>query len=109
MSSTEDLDLVYQCLRDGADHYILKPLKEEHLKNFTQNVYRKKHEAEVIHQLKSEQHKSTELEEKTVKLETEVAELKVVRICVQISHFNYRQLIKLWRLQYELYQRRWRH
>ncbi len=90
MSSTEDLDLVYQCLRDGADHYILKPLKEEHLKNFTQNVYRKKHEAEVLHQLKSEKHKSTELEEKTAKLESEVVELKQVPLIIWRRHADIR-------------------
>lgn len=89
MSSTEDLDMVYQCLKAGADHYILKPLKEELLKNLTQIVYRKRHEvirwkvnlpnsikAEALSQLYSEKSKSIKLEEKTAKLETEIADLK---------------------------------
>jgi response regulator RpfG family c-di-GMP phosphodiesterase len=78
MSPTEDLDMVYQCLKAGADHYILKPLKEEHLKNLTQNVYRKKQEAEVLNMLKSEKNRTNELQEKTEKLENEVEALKSV-------------------------------
>jgi response regulator of citrate/malate metabolism len=59
MSPTEDLDTVYQCLKSGADHYIIKPLKEDHLRNLFQSVYRKKQESEAIAKLNNEMTKST--------------------------------------------------
>ena len=62
MSQSEDLDMVYQCLKAGADHYMLKPLKEEHLRNLTQSVYRKKHEAEVLLQLNSQMSRAHQYE-----------------------------------------------
>lgn len=45
MSTTDDLDTVYKCLRAGADHFILKPLTEHYLKNIWQLVYLKRSRA----------------------------------------------------------------
>jgi hypothetical protein len=77
MSSTENLDIVYKCLKSGADHYILKPIKEDQLKNLWQTLYRKKQEVRVVSQLDKEKHKTSKLEEKTQKLEGEIENLKL--------------------------------
>jgi response regulator RpfG family c-di-GMP phosphodiesterase len=76
MSGTENLDIVYKCLKLGADHYILKPIKEDQLKNLWQTLYRKRQEIRVLGQLDNEKVKTISLQEKTVKLETEISELK---------------------------------
>lgn len=76
MSGTENLDIVYKCLKSGADHYILKPIKEDQLKNLWQTLYRKRQEIRVLSQLDSEKTKTTKLQEKTQKLETEISKLK---------------------------------
>jgi len=76
MSGTENLDIVYKCLKSGADHYILKPIKEDQLKNLWQTLYRKRQEVRVLTQLDSEKNKTSKLEEKTQKLEREISKLK---------------------------------
>lgn len=76
MSGTENLDIVYRCLKLGADHYILKPIKEDQLKNLWQTLYRKRQEVRVLSQLDKEKSKTTKLEERTQKLETEIARMK---------------------------------
>jgi len=76
MSGTENLDIVYKCLKSGADHYILKPIKEDQLKNLWQTLYRKRQEIRTLSQLDSEKDKTSKLEEKTQKLEREVIKLK---------------------------------
>ncbi len=76
MSGTENLDIVYKCLKSGADHYILKPIKEEQLKNLWQTLYRKRQEIRVLTQLDTEKSKTSILEEKTQKLEREISKLK---------------------------------
>jgi CheY-like chemotaxis protein len=76
MSGTENLDIVYKCLKSGADHYILKPIKEDQLRNLWQTLYRKRQEVRVITQLDSEKCKTNELEEKTQKLEKEIYRLR---------------------------------
>jgi len=76
MSGTENLDIVYKCLKSGADHYILKPIKEDQLKNLWQTLYRKRQEIRVTSQLDKEKSKTSKLEEKTQKLEHEIANLK---------------------------------
>jgi len=76
MSGTENLDIVYKCLKSGADHYILKPIKEDQLKNLWQTLYRKRQEIRVLSQLDSEKSKTSKLEETTQKLEREISRLK---------------------------------
>jgi YesN/AraC family two-component response regulator len=76
MSGTENLDIVYRCLKLGADHYILKPIKEDQLKNLWQTLYRKRQEVRVLSQLDREKSKTSKLEERTQKLETEIARMK---------------------------------
>lgn len=76
MSSTQDLDIVYQCLRAGADHYILKPLKENDLRGLWQIIWRKRRENKVLKQLSDETHKNNQLKEKTIQLESELNSLK---------------------------------
>jgi len=76
MSGTENLDIVYKCLKSGADHYILKPIKEDQLKNLWQTLYRKRQEIRVLTQLDSEKSKTSILEERTQNLEREISKLK---------------------------------
>jgi len=76
MSGTENLDIVYKCLKSGADHYILKPIKEDQLKNLWQTLYRKRQEIRTLTQLDSEKSKTSILEEKTQNLEREISKLK---------------------------------
>ena len=76
MSGTENLDIVYKCLKSGADHYILKPIKEDQLKNLWQTLYRKRQEIRVLSQLDKEKSKTSILEEKTQKLEYEIARMR---------------------------------
>lgn len=91
MSGTEDLDMVYTCLKLGADHYILKPLKEKELLNLWQTIYKRRKELKVVSQLGKEKSKSSELAEKTERLQMEINNLKeqvdrAVELPIRIIH-----------------------
>eukprot|EP01116_Phalansterium_solitarium_P022092 TRINITY_DN716_c0_g2_i3.p1 TRINITY_DN716_c0_g2~~TRINITY_DN716_c0_g2_i3.p1 ORF type:complete len:604 (-),score=126.73 TRINITY_DN716_c0_g2_i3:81-1892(-) len=74
MSSTEDLDLVYRCLKQGADHYVLKPLKEEQLKGIWQTLYKQRQEKKVLLELELQRSKAIRLEKVVAGLQEDVAQ-----------------------------------
>ena len=76
MSGAEDLDTVYQSLRCGADHYIVKPLKESDLGSLWQSLYRKRKEKAAFMKLNREAIESFNLQHETKPLEDEIEKLK---------------------------------
>lgn len=76
MSSIQDLQVLYKCLKNGADHYILKPVLEDSLKNLWQTLFRKQKESLILKQLEQEKCNSSDLVNKTRKLEDEYSKMK---------------------------------
>src|SRR4051794_4081854 len=76
MTSTEDLQTVYKCLKAGADHYLLKPLKDSDLRTLWQTIYKKREEMRVLTALDKEKQNSSILLERSRVLEDEIATLK---------------------------------
>jgi len=76
MSATEDLDLVWKCLRNGADDYLLKPIRMESVKNVWSNVWRKRKEGSWETILKNEESKRWQMNEQMAQLENEIKDLK---------------------------------
>lgn len=76
MSATEDLDLVWKCLRNGADDYLLKPIRMESVKNVWSNVWRKRKEGSWETILRNEESKRWQMNEQMAQLENEIKDLK---------------------------------
>lgn len=76
MSTSEEMDIVYHCLKSGADHYFEKPLKENDFKGLWQTLWTKRRESGVIKELSEEATQSSILKQKTAELETQIEKLK---------------------------------
>jgi len=76
MSATEDLNIVYKCLSEGADDYLIKPIQMGAAKNLWQNVWRKRKEKETAAQLSDERNKSKAMDEELIGLRKQVESLK---------------------------------
>jgi len=55
MSAADELEVVYHCLQDGADDYILKPIRKEAIQNLWSNVWRKRRDHRQLSSMASEQ------------------------------------------------------
>ena len=76
MSATEDLDIIYRCLKLGADDYIFKPVRSELLKNLWANLSRKRRENSIFRLLDSERSKSSNMNQHVREMQAEIAQLK---------------------------------
>lgn len=76
MSATEDLDIIYRCLKLGADDYIFKPVRSELLKNLWANISRKRRENSIFRLLDSERSKSSNMNQHVREMQAEIAQLK---------------------------------
>eukprot|EP01137_Pigoraptor_chileana_P006466 Opistho-2@3215 len=63
MATREQTQLAYQCLRNGADDYFLKPIRMELVNGVWQNVWRKRKEKKVLAMLDEERLKRKQMEE----------------------------------------------
>ena len=75
VSGTEDLQTVYSCLKEGADDYILKPVRQAVMKNLWSNVWKKRREHQIIHQLENERNKCSSLDKELSDLKNKVEDL----------------------------------
>lgn len=83
MSGTEDLDLVYRCLKLGADHYIIKPLTLEQTKGLWQSLYKTRKEKEMMQELDAERKRAASLKTHADRLESEAERLQSLVVGLQ--------------------------
>lgn len=76
MSATEDLDIIYKCLKLGADDYLFKPVRSELLKNMWANISRKRRENSIFRLLDSERSKSSNMNQHVKEMQEEIEALK---------------------------------
>jgi len=75
VSATEDLQIVYQCLNAGADDYMVKPINIRQLKNLWSNLWKKKKERTLIHQLQEEKSNRQQLGRELQHLQSQLSDL----------------------------------
>jgi len=75
VSATEDLGTVFQCLNQGADDYMVKPILLPRLKNLWSNLWKKRKEREIVKQLQEERSNSAKLGKKLQNLQSRLDEL----------------------------------
>lgn len=75
VSATEDLSTVYKCLNQGADDYMVKPIRLPQLKNLWSNIVKKKKEREILQQLIEERTKSDTLGQELQNLQSQLSDL----------------------------------
>ena len=75
VSATEDLGTVYKCLKNGADDYMVKPIRLPQLKNLWSNIWKKRKERSIIKELQEEKTKSSTLGQELQNLQIQLSDL----------------------------------
>jgi len=75
VSATEDLSTVYKCLNQGADDFMVKPIRLPQLKNLWSNIWKKKRERRLLEQLNYEKTLTSNLGQELQNLQSQVSAL----------------------------------
>ncbi|KAI9142787.1 hypothetical protein BKA69DRAFT_1123837 [Paraphysoderma sedebokerense] len=73
MASPDEMELVYSCLRAGADDYLIKPIRTDAIRGVWRSVWRKRKEKKVFQLLEEERAKRRTLEVTVDRLQDQVS------------------------------------
>eukprot|EP01095_Lingulamoeba_sp_RSL-Kostka_P009305 TRINITY_DN3207_c1_g1_i1.p1 TRINITY_DN3207_c1_g1~~TRINITY_DN3207_c1_g1_i1.p1 ORF type:complete len:614 (-),score=156.71 TRINITY_DN3207_c1_g1_i1:97-1938(-) len=76
-SSTEDMPIVFDSLKKGADEFIIKPITSNSLKNIWANVWKRKREQAILTKLDKKQQKVENTAKELFSLEQKLDKLKI--------------------------------